>query len=99
MFSSPPGPARQEPTPTYEGAQDRATLAASVTAILNDFEDLDFQRLLLRRFWEVTGHPSLDQLREMAVNILRLAGSRLAARDSIILLLQAGLNPALAVRH
>ncbi|KAL9002309.1 MAG: hypothetical protein Q9188_004747 [Gyalolechia gomerana] len=99
MFSGQPMPIRQVPAPTYQSDQDRAPLAARVTTILNDFDDLELQRLLVRRFWEVTNHPSLDQLRDMAVNILRLAGPRLAPRDGIILLLQAGLNPALAVRQ
>ncbi|KAL8940135.1 MAG: hypothetical protein Q9211_002409 [Gyalolechia sp. 1 TL-2023] len=99
MFSGQPTPIRQVPAPTYQGDQDRATLAARVTTILNDFDDLELQRLLVRRYWELASRPSLDELRDMVVNILRLAGSRLAPRDGIILLLQAGLNPALAVRQ
>ncbi|KAL8932879.1 MAG: hypothetical protein Q9216_006631 [Gyalolechia sp. 2 TL-2023] len=99
MFSGQPTPVRPVPTPTFQGHQDRASIAARVTTILNDFDDLELQRLLVRRFWEVVNHPSLDQLRDMVVNILRLVGPRLAPRDGIILLLQAGLNPALAVRH
>lgn len=41
----------------------------------------------------------MDEVRTMVVNILRLVGSRLTPRDAIILLLQAGLNAALAVQQ
>ncbi|KAL8715649.1 MAG: hypothetical protein Q9225_006351 [Loekoesia sp. 1 TL-2023] len=90
---------RQQPASTGNADQDRSALAARVTRVLDNYDDLELQRLLVRRYWEVVGHPPLNQLRDMTVNIVRLAGPRLAPRDAVILLLQAGLNAALAVRQ
>ncbi|KAL9014629.1 MAG: hypothetical protein Q9173_000722 [Seirophora scorigena] len=89
--SPPQGPARQ----------DRASLEARFTAAWNRFEDVELQQLIVRRYFEVNpnGRPNMDQVRDMVVNILRLVGARLAPRDAIILLLQAGLNAALAVQE
>ncbi|KAL8957013.1 MAG: hypothetical protein Q9193_005608, partial [Seirophora villosa] len=91
-FTLPPrGPVRQ----------DRAALAARFTAAWNRFDDTELQQLIVRRYFEVNpnGRPNMDQVREMVVDILRLIGARIAPREAIILLLQAGLNAALAVQE
>ncbi|KAL8827882.1 MAG: hypothetical protein Q9170_006838 [Blastenia crenularia] len=84
---------------TSQNDPGRGSLVSRVTNVLNDFDDLELQGLLVRRYWEIATRPPIDQLRDMAVNILRLTGSRLTPRHAVILLLQAGLNPALAVRE
>lgn len=88
------------PTPD-QARQNRNTLAAEFTATWNNFEDVELQQLILRRYMEISpsGRPSMDEVQERAINILRLIGPRLRPREVTILLLQAGLNQALAVRQ
>ncbi|KAI4142170.1 MAG: hypothetical protein L6R39_005064 [Caloplaca ligustica] len=71
------------------------------TRTWNNYEDTELMQLIHRRYLELDprGRPTIDQVRNMVVDILRLVGSGLATRDAIILLLQAGLNAALAVRQ
>ncbi|KAL8901524.1 MAG: hypothetical protein Q9207_005154 [Kuettlingeria erythrocarpa] len=80
---------------------DHDTLAAIFNTTWKNFDDTELQHLILRRYMEidVRGRPSMDDVRERAINILRLIGPRLTPREAIILLLQAGLNQALAVRQ
>lgn len=92
---SPPAPALVQWQPDHD------TLSAIFTTTWNNFDDTELQHLILRRYMEtnVRGRPSMDDVRESAINILRLIGPRLTPREAIILLLQAGLNQALAVQQ
>lgn len=98
--SEAPSPCRPLPPP-HQVRPDRTTLAANFTTTWNNYDDLELQHLIVRRYMEVNpqGRPSMDQVRERVVDVLRLVGSRLTPRDAIILVLQAGLNAALAVRQ
>ncbi|KAL8926730.1 MAG: hypothetical protein Q9208_002804 [Pyrenodesmia sp. 3 TL-2023] len=93
-------PAPSPPTPD-QARPDRDTLAAEFTATWNNFEDSELQQLILRRYMDMdpSGRPSMDEVRQRAINILRLIGPRLTPWEAIILLLQAGLNQALAVQQ
>ncbi|KAL9595784.1 MAG: hypothetical protein Q9219_006238 [cf. Caloplaca sp. 3 TL-2023] len=99
LLSTLPKTPPQQPASPSRDHLDRSSVAARVTSVMNNADDSELQRLLQHRFWEVANHPPPDQLRDMVVSILRLVGSRLLPRDAIVLLLQAGLNPALAVRQ
>ena len=96
---------RQQPAPVRQDLQNRESLAAGVRSVLNNFQDLELQNLLLRRYWEVDerSRPEMTRVVEMTVNLLRVAGPRLTLREAVILLLNAGLNQALAalqyIRH
>lgn len=96
-----PRPAPSILPPPRPAWQDRTVLETQFIEAWNRFEDLELQRLIVSRYIEAnpSGRPTMDQVRDMVVNILRLVGARLSARDAIVLLLQAGLNAALAVQQ
>ncbi|KAL8752320.1 MAG: hypothetical protein Q9184_005770 [Pyrenodesmia sp. 2 TL-2023] len=94
--ASPPSPPA-----SVQDLPDRDMLAAKFITAWNNFDDSELQQLILRRYMKMisSSRPSMDEVRERAIDILRLIGPRLEPRDAIILLLQAGLDQALAVQQ
>ncbi|KAL8713752.1 MAG: hypothetical protein Q9220_002278 [cf. Caloplaca sp. 1 TL-2023] len=89
-----PPQARPDPAASGPGIE---TVAMSV---FNNYEDLELQRLIQRRWHDVDprGRPSLEEIRTRIVQLLRLMGPRISPREGIMRLANANWNASLAVQ-